>query len=139
MAPPAHPVAVGVKVTSKVTLSPATNTSGRLTEDVVNAGLLAAISGIVTLVVPVFVTVAVKVLVWPTTTAPNGRIAGEHTICVTAALALMGATPRSKIAIPIVSKSTERMKGEEVMDWGSRMSTVWKAWSCVKRCQRFIG
>lgn len=63
IAPPVHPVAVGVKLTLRVTLCPAGNTSGRLTLDVLNAELPAAIPEIVTSVAPVFVRVTGKVLV----------------------------------------------------------------------------
>jgi hypothetical protein len=63
MAPPVHPIAVGVKLTFRVTLCPACNTSGRLREDVVNSEFPTVIPEIVTLVAPVFVTVTGKVLV----------------------------------------------------------------------------
>ena len=37
--PPVHPIAVGVKLTVRLTLCPAGKTSGRLKEDVVNSEL----------------------------------------------------------------------------------------------------
>jgi hypothetical protein len=61
MVPPVQPVAVGVKLTFRVALCPASKTSGRLREEVVNAEFSEVIPEIVTLVSPVFVTVTNKV------------------------------------------------------------------------------
>jgi len=61
--PPLHPIAVGVKLTPRLTLCPAGKTSGRLKLDVVNSALPTAIPEIVALVCPVFVTVTSKVSV----------------------------------------------------------------------------
>jgi hypothetical protein len=61
--PPVHPVVVGAKVTFRLILCPADNTSGRLKEDVVNWELPTVIPESVALVFPVFVTVTSKVSV----------------------------------------------------------------------------
>ncbi len=61
--PPVHPSAVGVKLTLKSTLWPASKTSGRLKEDVVNLELPAVIAEIDTLVCSLFVKVTSKVSV----------------------------------------------------------------------------
>jgi hypothetical protein len=60
--PPVHPIAVGVKLTLRLTLCPASKTSGRLKEDV-NLELPTVIPEIVALVCPLFVTVTNKVSV----------------------------------------------------------------------------
>jgi hypothetical protein len=60
---PVHPIAVGVKLTFRSILCPASKTSGRLKEDVVNAELSTVILETVTLVCPLFVTVTSKVSV----------------------------------------------------------------------------
>jgi len=61
--PPAHSIAVGVKLTLRSTLCPASKTSGRLREDVVNAELPAVILEMVTLVCPLLDRVTSKVAV----------------------------------------------------------------------------
>ena len=61
--PPVHPPVVGAKVTFRLILCPADNTSGRLKEDVVNSELPTVIPETVALVCPVFVTVTSKVSV----------------------------------------------------------------------------
>jgi hypothetical protein len=61
--PPVHPIAVGVKLTLRSTLCPASKSSGRLKEDVVNSELPTVIPETVTLVCPLFVTVTSKVSV----------------------------------------------------------------------------
>jgi hypothetical protein len=63
IAPPVHPIAVGVKLTLRSTLCPAGKTSGRIKEDVVNSALPTAIPEIVALACPLFVTVTGKVSV----------------------------------------------------------------------------
>ena len=55
MLPPVHPSAVGVKLTFRSTLCPASKTSGRLKEDVVNPELSTVIAETVALVCPLFV------------------------------------------------------------------------------------
>jgi hypothetical protein len=60
---PVHPIAVGVKLTLRSTLCPASRTSGRLKEDVVNLELPTVIPEMVALVCPLFVTVTSKVSV----------------------------------------------------------------------------
>lgn len=128
--PPVQPVVVGVKLTVRLTLWPGANIRGRFTEGVVNSELPPVIPEIVTLDAPLFVTVTGRVLVSPTTTAPNGRFSGVQATCPTRAPALMGAIPRSKIATADVSKLTckltERIKSEWMMDWGSRMPSSLK-------------
>ena len=59
--PCVHPFAEGVKLTLTPTLCPAANERGRLSWGAVNSLLLIVTSEIVTLVCPVFVTVAIKV------------------------------------------------------------------------------
>jgi hypothetical protein len=61
--PPAQPIAVGVKLTLRSTLCPASKTSGRLNEDMVNSELPTVIPEIVALVCPLFVKVKSKVSV----------------------------------------------------------------------------
>ena len=59
--PPVHPIAVGVKLTLRTTLCPASNTSGRLKEDVMNSELPTLIPEIVALVGPLLVKVTGRV------------------------------------------------------------------------------
>jgi hypothetical protein len=126
--PPVHPIAVGVKLTLRSTLCPASKTSGRLKLDVVNSDLPTAIPETVTLDCPLFVKVTSKVSVWPTTTAPNLRFVGVHASCDVAALASTGTIPRSRIAMPIVIKKwTVRTKRDWIMDWRSRISSSLEA------------
>jgi hypothetical protein len=61
--PPAHPSALGVKLTLTFTLCPASKVSGRLNWDVVNSESVTVVPETVTLVVPVFVTGTTKVSV----------------------------------------------------------------------------
>jgi hypothetical protein len=61
--PTFHFIDVGVKLTLRSTLCPASKTSGRLKSDVVNSGLLTVSPETVTLVCPLFVTVTSKVSV----------------------------------------------------------------------------
>ncbi len=61
--PPVHPVAVGVKLTFRSTLCPASKTDGRLKEDVANSVLPTVILEMVTLVCPLLVRVTGKVSV----------------------------------------------------------------------------
>jgi hypothetical protein len=63
IAPPVHPVTVGVKLTFSSTLCPASKTSGRLKEDAVNSELLAVILEMVALVCPLLVKATGKVSV----------------------------------------------------------------------------
>jgi hypothetical protein len=63
IAPPIHPIAVGVKLTLRSTLCPASKTRGRLKEDVVNAELPTVTLEMVTLVCPLLVRVTGKVSV----------------------------------------------------------------------------
>lgn len=58
--PPVHPITVGVKLTFRSTLCPASKTSGRLKEDAANAELSTVIFGMVTLVAPLLVRVTSK-------------------------------------------------------------------------------
>jgi hypothetical protein len=91
-----------------LTLCPAAKTSGRLKLDVVNSGLPVETLETVTLVCPLFVTVASRVCVWPTTTSPKRSPAGTNASCEVAALAFTAAIPRSGIAKPMVRKWTMR-------------------------------
>jgi hypothetical protein len=125
--PPDHPMAVGVKLTLRSTLCPASKTSGRLKLDVVNSELFTVNPETVTLVCPLFVTVTSIVSVWPTTIAPNRRKGGVHASCGVAAPALTGAMPRSAIAMPMVRKWNVRTRRDWMLDGGSRIPSSLKA------------
>lgn len=126
MVPPVHPVAVGVKLTLRSTLWPASKVKGRAKEDVVNSELLMAIPESVTLVGPLFVIVTSKLSVWPTSRTPNRRLEGEQLSCGAVAPALVGAKPTSRSVALMVRKWTERTEREWMMDWGSRMPSSLK-------------
>src|SRR5580704_12910729 len=63
IAPPVQPVTVGVKLTVRSALSPASKTSGRLKLDAVNSALLRVIPESVTLVAPLLVTLTSRLSV----------------------------------------------------------------------------
>src|SRR5258708_1613653 len=73
IAPPVHPITVGVNVTIKLTSCPAGRTKGRPESATLNSGLLALIAEIVTLVDPVLVRVTGRASLWPTPMLPNRR------------------------------------------------------------------
>jgi hypothetical protein len=117
--PPVHPIAGGVKVTLRATLSPAETTIGRLKGDALNSVEVMLIAESVMLVCPLFVKVTSWVSVWPTGTVPKCRLAGVHVNCCVAARALKETIVTNRVRV-----ITENTGIEVEFDRGSRMHFI---------------
>jgi len=96
--PPVHPAEPGVNVILTSTLCPAESVTGRFMGEVANADPLIAELVMVTLEFPLLVRVMSWVSLWPVTTTPKRRLAGEDVNCATH----FGSNPPHKRAAPKV-------------------------------------
>jgi hypothetical protein len=124
IAPPVHPITVGVNVTMKLTSCPAGSIKGRPKLATLNSGMLALIAEIVTLVDPVLVRVTGRASLWPTTMVPNRRRVRLLVSWGVPATALVEIKPKN--SAKLMTPRTERKERDRGFDWGSRITSSLK-------------